>query len=41
MTYHPARQYNQVMDSLLTFALFLVVWFGLQYWLLPKMGVPT
>jgi hypothetical protein len=29
------------MDSLLPFALFLVVWFGLQYWLLPKMGVPT
>lgn len=29
------------MDSLLTFALFLVAWFGLQRWLLPKMGVPT
>jgi len=29
------------MDSFLTFALFLVAWFGLQYWLLPKMGVPT
>ena len=29
------------MGSLLPFALFLVVWFGLQYWLLPKMGVPT
>jgi hypothetical protein len=29
------------MGSLLPFALFLVVWFVLQYWLLPKMGVPT
>ena len=29
------------MDSLLTFALFLVVWIGLQDRLLPKMGVPT
>jgi hypothetical protein len=29
------------MDSFLTFAIFLVVWFGLQYWLLPKFGVPT
>jgi hypothetical protein len=29
------------MDSFLTFALFLVVWLGLQYWLLPKLGVST
>jgi len=29
------------MESVLTFAVFLVVWYALQVWLLPKMGVPT
>jgi hypothetical protein len=37
----PGWAYSGSMDSVLTFAIFLVVWFGLQYWLLPKMGVPT
>jgi hypothetical protein len=28
-------------DTVLTFAVFLVVWYALQVWLLPKFGVPT
>lgn len=28
-------------ESALTFAVFLVVWYALQVWVLPKMGVPT
>jgi len=29
------------MDNVLTFVAFLAVWFVLQVWLLPRLGVPT
>lgn len=29
------------MSDTLGFLLILAVWLGLQYWLLPRMGVPT
>jgi hypothetical protein len=29
------------MNDILTFAAFLVVWFALQLWVLPRFGVPT
>lgn len=29
------------MDNWIAGIVFLVVWFGLQTWLLPRMGVPT
>jgi len=29
------------MDSLVFFVLFIVVYFGLQFFVLPKLGVPT
>jgi hypothetical protein len=29
------------MESVLTFAAFVVVWVALQSWILPKFGVPT
>ncbi len=29
------------MDDILTLLLILGIWLGLQYWLLPKLGVPT
>ena len=29
------------MDGWLAFVAFLVVWFVLQTWVLPKLGVPT
>lgn len=29
------------MESFLTFALILAAYFGLQYFVLPKLGVPT
>jgi hypothetical protein len=29
------------METLLTIAVFVVVWTVLQSWLLPKLGVPT
>jgi len=29
------------MDNWITGLAFLVVWFGLQAWLLPRLGVPT
>ena len=28
-------------DSLITFVLFIIAWFALQTWVLPKLGVPT
>ncbi len=29
------------MDSLIFFVLFIVAYFGLQFFVLPKLGVPT
>jgi len=29
------------MDSMLSVLLFLGIWFAVQVWLLPKLGVPT
>jgi len=29
------------MESMVTMILVLAAWMGLQYWLLPRLGVPT
>jgi hypothetical protein len=29
------------MNELIIYALLLAVWFALQLWILPKMGIPT
>ena len=29
------------MDSIVTMVLVVAVWMGLQFWLLPRLGVPT
>lgn len=29
------------MNSILTVTLVLVIWFALQIWILPRLGVPT
>jgi hypothetical protein len=29
------------METWVTFLLFLIIWFALQTWILPRFGVPT
>lgn len=29
------------MGSIITVLLFLAIWFALQYWILPRLGLPT
>ena len=35
------KKKGKSMDSLVFFVLFIAVYFGLQFFVLPKLGVPT
>ena len=35
------KKRSSIMESFLTFGVILVVYFGLQFYILPKLGVPT
>ena len=36
-----ARSVKKIMQDILTFVVILAVYLGLQYFVLPKLGVPT